>query len=151
MILPEKQNIATDNQDPVTPQSAATTTRENFLFLLGKTNKILPKHQESIGSCNFIFEQELNTEILSFSELINIQENRTRSTNNFWEKYAEKLPKLFKLFLMLHNITSTSASVERFFSIAGLVCYKRRLMMKEDLIEYRSMLKANMSVLDSLC
>ena len=30
-------------------------------------------------------------------------------------------------------------------------CDKRRLMMKENLIEYRSMLKANMSVLDSLC
>ena len=91
MILPEKQNIATDNKDPVTLKSAATTTRENLLFFLGKTNKILPKPQESIGWSNFIFEQELKTEILSFSELINIQKNRTCSTNNFWEKYAEKL------------------------------------------------------------
>jgi hypothetical protein len=37
----------------------------------------------------------LKTEILSFSELINIQKNRTRSTNNFWEKYAEKLWQIY--------------------------------------------------------
>jgi len=61
------------------------------------------------------------------------------------------MPKLFDLFLKLSNIPSTSTGVERFFSISGLVCDKRRLTMREDLIEYRSMIKANMYTLDNIC
>jgi len=60
------------------------------------------------------------------------------------------MPKLRELFLLLSNIPSTSAYIERFFSITGLVCDKRRLQMSDDLIERRSMLKVNMSQVEEL-
>ena len=60
------------------------------------------------------------------------------------------MPKLFDLTIILLNISASSAFIERFFSIAGIVCDLKRLNMKEDLIIMRSLMKTNMTVLAEL-
>ena len=68
----------------------------------------------------------------------------------FWKtEYQSEMPKLAELYFILNNIPSTSASIERFFSIAGIVNDKRRLRMRNDLITQRTMIKANMEVLEN--
>ncbi len=52
--------------------------------------------------------------------------------------------------LILLNIPASSSFIERFFSISGIVCDVRRASMNDDLIEMRSMMKANMTVLEQL-
>ena len=69
---------------------------------------------------------------------------------DFWKKYVDKMPNLSKLFYILANIPAASAQIERFFSMTGLVCDKRRLRMKTNLIVIRSMLLANISILQNL-
>jgi len=100
----------------------------------------------------FLIEKQLEAEIVIFTEFISNSENlkNLNSSNLFWQKNVLEIPKLGDLYLLLSNIPSTSAYIERFFSIAGLVCDKRRLQMSDDLIECRSMLKANMSQLEEL-
>ena len=59
------------------------------------------------------------------------------------------MPNLFDLQLILLNIWASSAFIERFFSISGIICDIKRANMEEDLIRMRSMLKANMPILNS--
>ena len=73
------------------------------------------------------------------------------SKKNFWEKFTKDLPKLTILYVKINSLPATSAFIERFFSLTGLVCEKRRMRMTEDLIEKRAILKANMTTLEKLC
>ena len=66
---------------------------------------------------------------------------------DFWLEYSNKMPILRKLFLILLNIPGSAAFIERYLSISGIVCQKRRGNMSEQLIINRSMLKANLKLL----
>ena len=57
---------------------------------------------------------------------------------------------LANLAFILLNIPSSSHFIERFFSICGVVCGKRSLSMKDDLIIDRSILKSNLHLLNEL-
>jgi hypothetical protein len=72
------------------------------------------------------------------------------SNSQFWRNHERLLPKLFKLATILLNIQSSSAFVERFFSICGIICKKRASNMKNKLIIMRSMMKANFHLLNEL-
>ena len=52
---------------------------------------------------------------------------------------------VLKRAIILLNIQS-SAFIERFFSICGVVCTRRATNMKADLIIKRSMLKSNIDI-----
>lgn len=52
--------------------------------------------------------------------------------------------------MILLNIKSSSAIIERFFSICGIVNDKRRQNMSDELLITRSLLKANMSTLSEM-
>ena len=103
-------------------------------------------------SLSFKRDKELDAEILQYSSLIADQNviKSNVSTSVFWKEKRQELPNLFKLSIILLNISSTSAFIERFFSISGIVCENRRANMTDDLIVMRSMLKANMSILGTL-
>jgi len=73
-----------------------------------------------------------------------------KSSNLFRKKIQYGNSNVGDLNLLLSNIPSTSSYIERFFSISGIVCDKRRFQMNEDLIECRSMLKANMKQVEEL-
>jgi len=87
-----------------------------------------------------------------FKTLVLQDELITKICNNseFWRKFQDKMPTLYSLALILENIPSTSAQIERFFSITGIICDKKRLRMTHEMIIMRSMLKANISVLEEL-
>ena len=74
----------------------------------------------------------------------------TLTTNAFWLKYRKRLPNLFKIAMQLLSIPSSSAFIERFFSICGVICKKRCGNMSDATIISRSFLKTNLRLLDKL-
>ena len=72
------------------------------------------------------------------------------STKDFWKENKKTLPLLFELTLILLNIPSSSAYVERFFSICGVVNRKRAGNMSDETLINRSFLKTNLEILSKL-
>jgi hypothetical protein len=72
------------------------------------------------------------------------------STADFWRKYKTEYPNLTTLAYKLLNVPASSANIERFFSIAGVVSKPRTGNMKNDLLIQRSLLKVNLQILDSI-
>ena len=71
------------------------------------------------------------------------------SSIKFWLDNKKTFPSLYKLALILFNIPSSSAFVERFFSICGIVNDKRRGNMKDETLINRSFLKSNLDLLEN--
>lgn len=123
---------------------------------MGGFTKGMFKDDENVTEKNdepnlFNLEKDLDQEIKNFSEyLSNVNFKTIKSTRSFWIANKGKFPKLLKLAIYLLNISASSAFVERFFSIAGIICKKNSGNMNEDLIIKRSMLKANIEILDEL-
>lgn len=92
----------------------------------------------------------------------------TKITRDFWVLNRKKIPNLaslalryiFKCFkitkiyslvnLRLSNIPASSAFIERFFSICGVICTQRNTNMAPDLLRIRSLLKANFQLLKEI-
>jgi len=79
-----------------------------------------------------------------------IQNIDLKNTNNktFWLNNKKELPNLFKLALLLLNIPSSSAYVERFFSICGIVNRKRAGNMADETLITRAFIKSNINLLN---
>jgi len=92
---------------------------------------------------------ELEKEKLIFSKLVE-EKNFNMSSYQFWIERASHLPILRKIFFYLSNIPSSSAFIKRYFSLCGIVCKKRSGNIDFDLIISRSMLKANIKILNDL-
>ena len=60
------------------------------------------------------------------------------------------MPLLAKLAVILSNIPSSSAYIERFYRICGNVCKQRAGNMSSDTIINRSVLKANIDILNEI-
>ena len=73
----------------------------------------------------------------------------TVSTKKFWLDNKKKFPNLFKLTLRLLSIPATSAHIERFFSVAGIINSKHSTNISDDLLIERSLLKANIKLLEN--
>ena len=105
-------------------------------------------------SCNErVIDGEIDLEIHEYAkELRNINEKieEMKSSTNYWLQNQSKFRKLSELYFLLNSIPASSAYIERFFSISGIVCDQKRMTMEDDLIIHRSMLKANMKFLDIL-
>ena len=72
------------------------------------------------------------------------------SSRQFWIENSTKMPILADLSLLLLNIPSSSAFIDRFFSICGAICNKRSGNYSDDMIILRSFLKANMNTLQNM-
>jgi hypothetical protein len=72
------------------------------------------------------------------------------STRRFWMQYKSQLPNLFSLTKKLLNVQASTAFVERFFSICGIICNVKNTNMSDKMIIMRSILKTNMETLDNL-
>jgi len=100
-------------------------------------------HESSSEFCRrFIFEKELDAEILQYKVFKPEIIKAYKCSNLFWQEYSMEMPMLGDLYLLLMNIPQQVHTLNTFFSISGIVCDKRS--NECDLIECRSMLKANM-------
>jgi len=140
-------DIDTENP-PRTPDSAQSTDNFDFTKNLFASSQDAP-NEECI---KFNRDKQIETEILIFSNLLSdeMKVREIKSTSQFWKEHQQDLPYLFQLQSILLNIPASSSFIERFFSISGVVCDIRRASMNDDLIEMRSMMKANMQLLKEL-
>ena len=92
--------------------------------------------------------QEYKKEVALFVSLV--ENTRMLRNNKFWQENKERLPCLFRLHLILFNIPASSAHLERFFSIAGMINNNRSQNMSNQLLIMRAMLKSNIELLDKM-
>ena len=141
----------TDNPEtPRTPVSAKSNTSDDFIRNFFADDEKNEQHcleiQENLQKKKI--ENEINDLRKTLLEEMFIKDST--STVQFWRKYNFKFPHMSKLALLLSTIQSSSAFIERFFSVCGVVCKPRASNMKDDLIISRSILKANIKILDSI-
>ena len=110
----------------------------------------------SVVNDDYHSETEINQETISLElekeriDFLNLIENANfneKSTSNFWLKNKSKMPYLAKLATILINIPSSSAFIERFYSLTGNVCQVRAGNMNTSTIVKRCMLKTNIQIL----
>ena len=92
-------------------------------------------------------------EIYNFAPLFDKRSKfYTKFTSNkkFWLFFKDKAPYLNQLYIVLNNIPSSSAYIERFFSICGVVNKPRASTMTDGLFRCRCLLKTNIKILDEL-
>jgi hypothetical protein len=101
-----------------------------------------------------IFKKEISKEVEEFKKLLCRNNskiiNEVVSTKAFWIKHSKIFPKISELAKILLNINSSSAFIERFFSICGFIQDKRRANTSIDLFKKRCMLRANIKILNEL-
>ena len=78
------------------------------------------------------------------------EEQKVITTKMFWIENRKTLPSLYKLAQRLLTIPASSAFIERFFSVCGVICKKRCGNMSDELKIMRSFLKCNIDILNSL-
>ena len=121
--------------------------KENFL-LYG-----MFEDEENVSEELNTSAQALRMEKEHFILLISrIVENdyEAQTSQTFWNENKKKLPNLFNAACFLLTVPASSAFVERFFSICGVICKKRCGNMSADLTIKRSFLKSNFEILNSL-
>ena len=105
--------------------------------------------EASIGK-SMVFNLRKEKEL--FFSLINKpeEEQKVITTKMFWIENRKTLPSLYKLAQRLLTIPASSAFIERFFSVCGVICKKRCGNMSDELIIMRPFLKCNIDILNSL-
>ncbi len=150
LIKNKEQSITKTPKSPNTPLSANSDSSE-FCYdgiFEDDTNNF---HQQQIQTETIrreSFEIEVNAFRIKMKNEMFV--DKPMSTKLFWLKNALQFPMLYKLAIVLLNIQSSSAFIERFFSICGVVCTRRATNMKADLLIKRSMMKTNMHILTHL-
>ena len=79
-----------------------------------------------------------------------LQSQQKYTSSQFWDRFKNEIPRIRQLDLVLSNTPASAASIERFFSVCGFVCDKRRGNMNDELKIVRSMLKSNVRLLDDM-
>ena len=92
----------------------------------------------------------LTEELKRFKYILNNINHQKIESKKFWKDNKSSLPLLYELWLILRNISSSSAYVERFFSICGIVNRKRAGNMSDETLINRSFLKANINLLNDI-
>ena len=108
--------------------------KEVDLFrLIMSSNRNYPKTVPYINDL-VDFNKKVEDEVRIFIKILKEKTDwKEIKTEEFWIKYRKEMPILFKLAVILKNISCSSAAIERYFSLAGVVCKTRCTNMKEDL------------------
>lgn len=143
-------NQTKEYSTPNTPHSALSIISDDRFF----PNFFRSEFEPTDNSEAYLqsIEIQLEEELRIFRSLVtNTDFIKTISSNHkFWSSYSDKLLLLRKLYSVLLNISSSSAFIERFFSICGGICTQRRGRSDPDLIRFRCILKANLKLLQEL-
>lgn len=107
-------------------------------------------YQENIELDSEVKLTHIDNEKIEFFNLIEEKNLQTSSTKIFWMKNKIVLPYLKALAENLLNIPSSAAYIERYYSLCGNVCKTKCGNMGKNQIITRSLLKANMKILNDL-
>jgi hypothetical protein len=134
-----------------TPESAKNEAGSLQLKLYYSVANKKEQEQALIEATSEQLKKQVDKEISKFKNII-IAQNffYKHTTNYFWSTNNKELCNLSELATILLNIPASSAFIERFFSIAGVVFSTRRGNSCDDLIIMRSLLKTNMETVESL-
>ena len=101
------------------------------------------ENTESVrAALNLKKTEEINLEIRKFSDLIATDgfAKTNSSSNQFWKNNKQDYSHLCTLFIMFNAISASSAYIERFFSICGIISTQRNQNSNEDLFNARAMI-----------
>lgn len=145
-------NALQNNDSVITPIPPSPNSKNELSFFSNLTRYENNPVSHSIEALESILEKELDKEILQLNSYLSNNEtlNVIQSTTAFWIKFQKEMPKIFQLFIVLFNICPSSAFIERFFSICGIINNQRSYNMKKDLFIIKSLLKANSELLGEL-
>lgn len=89
------------------------------------------------------------SEAAKYEQMVNLlcRKGTRFSNEEFWSIQTD-MQRLSRLAKALYCIPASSAAVERFFSICGVVNNPRRMNTGDELFVQRSLLKANLWMLD---
>ena len=100
------------------------------------------------------FKKDINKEVEQLVSMLQANNSKLireiKITREFWFDNNKKFPYLSKLALRLSNISSSSAFIERYFSICGFVQNVRNQNMSQDLFIKRCFLRANIKILNEI-
>ena len=106
---------------------------------------------DNVTNENIKIEQKVKNEKQIYFEIINNLSTSSRILyQDFWISKRKELPNLYNLSLIFFNIPASSASVERLFSICGIVNRKRAGNMNNQTLINRAFLKANSDLLEEM-
>jgi len=126
-----------------TPKSTNPKTHDVFSFADSIQIEEELKKQKLI--------KEIESELDEFKKILTTELIlRCFSTQHFWLSNSKNFPYLFKLSCYLLNISSSSACIERYFSICGFINKKQSSNSYTDLFLDRCFLRANISILNNL-
>ena len=132
-----------------TPNANTSFNDNSFYYPLDEDEIVDTTNEGDLLLFRRSIKKELDEFLKNFTNDETIASQLSR-TNDFWSKYQLKLPLLFALKIRIECIPASSAYVERFFSICGVVCKDRAMNMKDELIIVKCLLKANFKWLQEL-
>jgi hypothetical protein len=141
----DKQDQDEQNNESILDESQATQKSD--------MSRYAEQEDEELGDPmnEHLMLAQIENEKASFLNILRSKSlEEFKSTTSFWHKNRKKFPNLYKLSLILLNIPSSSAYIERFFSICGFVCDTRRGNMSTSLTIKRCLLSANIDILNEL-
>jgi hypothetical protein len=95
-------------------------------------------------------KKKIDKERLEFENIISSMDLASMSSGSFWFTHKKELPLLCQLAYILLGIPASSAFIERYYSICGVICKKRNGNMSGELLIERCMLRANMQILNNI-
>ncbi len=142
---------ANESERPSTPPSGRSVAED---FLNDLFDHDSPESDDNTEIQLENFNHKVFLEVESFRKILS--ENNFKflsvaiSTKSFWLKRNSEFPILCKLSLLLNNINSSSAFIERYFSICGFIQNKRAANIAVDLFIARCFLRANIKILNEI-
>ena len=107
---------------------------------------ILSQNSHSLSSQEIILQLEKDK--ITFLTVTREKDLSQMDTCEFWKTHRSDMPLLSDLARKLLCILSSSACIERFFSICGVICTNMRGNMSPDMVRKRSIIKLNLDLID---
>ena len=149
-ILRPKPAIASSPNiaKPLTPTLDVNKSDDDYF---SNSEEEIEDNNHSKEVIDYLQMNQINTEIEAFCELIKSDDfiKSNTSANSFWLKSQDQYPHLSKLFLKT-SINSSSAIIERFFSICGIINTQRNQNMEFELFEILAIHSSNFKILEKL-
>lgn len=96
----------------------------------------------------------INQEAEHFGEFVRSKNGEVmcqiKDNATFWSENTSRFPNLHKLALILLGIPSSSACIERFFSLCGFMSKKQAAAIDNELFAKKCLLRGNLEVIHLL-